>query len=112
MAAYVELYMDQGASFSNIININDDITNSDIDISGYSVTSQMRRSYYSSNASANITCTITHAPSGEITLSMTPQQTANIRAGRYLFDVMMQAPDSGSLRLLEGIITVTPRVTK
>jgi hypothetical protein len=112
MAAYVELYMDQGASFSNIININDDLTNSDIDISGYSVTSQMRRSYYSSNASANITCTITDAPSGEITLSMTPQQTANIKAGRYLFDVMIQTPSSGSLRLLEGIITVTPRVTK
>lgn len=112
MAAYVELYMDQGASFSNVININDDLTNADIDISGYSVTSQMRRSYYSSNASANITCTITDAPNGEITLSLTPEQTANVKAGRYLFDVLIQTSGSGTLRLLEGIITVTPRVTK
>lgn len=112
MAAYVELYMDQGASFNNIINVNDDLTNADINISGYSVTSQMRRSYYSANAAANITCTITDAFTGEITLSLTPQETANIKAGRYLFDVLVETPGSGSIRLLEGIVTVTPRVTK
>lgn len=111
MAAYVELYMDQGATFNNIINISDDLTNADINISGYSVTSQMRRSYYSSNASANITCTITDAATGEITLSLTPQETANIKSGRYLFDVLIHTPVS-VVRLLEGIITVTPRVTK
>lgn len=111
MAAYVELYMDQGASFNNIINISDDLTNADINISGYTVTSQMRRSYYSSNASANITCTITDAFTGEITLSLTSEQTANIKSGRYLFDVMVHTPIS-VVRLLEGIITVTPRVTK
>lgn len=112
MAAYVELYMDQGATFNNIININDDLTNADINISGYSVTSQMRRSYYSANASANITCTVSDAFTGEITLSLTPQETANIKAGRYLFDVLIQTPGNSAVRLIEGIITVTPRVTK
>lgn len=112
MAAYVELFMDQGATFNNIININDDVTNANINIAGYIVTSQMRRSYYSANASANLLCQITDGPSGEITISLTPEETANIKSGRYLFDVMIETPSESKTRLIEGIITVTPRVTK
>jgi hypothetical protein len=111
MAAYVELYMDQGASFRNVINLTDDVTNDTINISGYLVRSQMRRSYYSMNASANITCTITNAANGEVTLTLPPSNTANIKAGRYLFDVQTVDTSNNVVRILEGIITVTPRVT-
>jgi hypothetical protein len=112
MAAYVELYMDQGATFNNIITLTDDITNANLNISGYIVRSQMRRSYYSTNASANIICTLTNAVSGEVTLSLPANTTANIKAGRYLFDVETVDRDSNTVRVLEGIVTVTPRVTK
>jgi hypothetical protein len=112
MAAYVELYMDQGATWTNVINLTDDVTNASINISGYNITSQMRRSYYSANASANISCQITDASSGEVTLSLTSGETANIKAGRYLFDVKVSSPASQTIRLIEGIITVTPGVTK
>lgn len=111
MAAYIELYMDQGTTFSNIINLTDDYTNANINIAGSIVRSQMRRSYYSSNASANITCQITNAVTGEITLSLTAEQTANVKAGRYLFDVELNRANSVT-RILEGIIVVTPRITK
>jgi hypothetical protein len=112
MTAYVELYMDQGTTFNNIINITDDITNSAVNISGYSITSQMRKSYYSANASANITCTITDASTGEITLSVPANVTANLRPGRYVFDV--KSVDSANItsRILQGIITVTPQVAR
>jgi hypothetical protein len=112
MAAYVELFMDQGATFNNVINLSDDLTNANINISGYIVRSQMRRSYYSANASANLTCQITDASTGKITLSLEPNETANIKAGRYLFDVEITTPANTAVRLIEGIITVTPRVTK
>lgn len=112
MAAYVELYMDQGATFNNVINLTDDVTNRDIDISGYTIRSQMRRSYYSSNATVDLTCTITNALQGEVTLSLTPGQTANIKAGRYLFDVQTIDTANNVVRILEGIMTVTPRITK
>lgn len=112
MAAYVELYMDQGASFNNIVNLTDDVTNSPVNILGYSVSCQMRRSYYSPNVTANIVCTISNTSSGEITMSLPAANTANIKAGRYVFDVKLI--DDGSLvsRVIEGIITVTPQVTK
>lgn len=112
MAAYVELYADQGATFNNIINLSDDITNSVINITGYSVSSQMRRSYYSTNATATFTCTITDAANGEIKLSLTAGQTANIKSGRYLFDVNIVDTGGITNRVLEGIITVTPSVTR
>lgn len=112
MAAYVELFMDQGATFNNVINLTDDITNSYINISGYIVRSQMRRSYYSANATANITCTISDSEQGEITMNLDAGVTANIKAGRYLFD-LETVDNAGTVsRVLEGIITVTPGVTR
>lgn len=112
MAAYVELYMDQGATFNNIINITDDVTNAAVNIYGYVVTSQMRKSYYSANATANIICQITNAEQGEVTMSLPASNTANIKPGRYLFDVKSVDESNTISRILEGIITVTPQVSK
>jgi hypothetical protein len=112
MAAYVELYMDQGASFTNTLTITDDVTNAPVNISGYTLTSQMRRSYYSANATANITCTIVSANTGNVQMSMTPANTALIKAGRYLFDVETTDNNNYVVRILEGIINVTPGITR
>lgn len=111
MAAYVELFIDQGATFNSVINLSDDVTNLDVNIAGYTVYSQMKRSYYSANATANLTCMITNENRGEITLSLTAGETANIKSGRYLFDVKMVSDVGQTSRILEGIITVNPRVT-
>lgn len=113
MAAYVELYMDQGATFNNILNINDDLTNANINLTNYIVTSQMRRSYYSQNATANIVCTVTNASNGTITMSLGAANTALIKPGRYLFDVKINNTSTSTItRIVEGIMTVTPAVTK
>jgi nucleoside-triphosphatase THEP1 len=112
MAAYVELYMDQGATFNNVINLADDITSANINVSGYTVRSQMRRSYYSANATANIVCTITDAANGEITMSLAAANTSAIKAGRYLFDLETVDTIGTTTRVLEGIITVTPEITR
>lgn len=112
MAAYVELYIDQGSTFNNIINLTDDVTNSPINVSGYIVTSQMRRSYYSANISANISCVLSNVANGEITMSMTAANTANIKPGRYVFDVKAIDTYNSTSRILEGVITIIPSVTK
>lgn len=112
MAAYVELILDQGTTFNNIINITDDVTNASVNISGYSFESQVRRSYYSQSISANIICTITNAANGEVTMSMSASNTANIKPGRYVFDVKSTDATNTVTRILEGIITINPMVTK
>lgn len=112
MAAYVEIFMDQGADFRTIINLADDVTNTSSNLTGYQVRSQMRRSYYSVNATANIVCSVTSAANGEITMSMTSANTSNIKAGRYLFDLETINGDGYVTRAIEGIVTVTPQVTR
>jgi cytochrome oxidase Cu insertion factor (SCO1/SenC/PrrC family) len=72
----------------------------------------MRRSYYSINATASIVCAISDASNGEITMTMTAANTANIKAGRYLFDLETEDGNGFVTRVLEGIITVTPQVTR
>jgi hypothetical protein len=111
-APFVELYIDQGTSFNNIINITDDTTNAVVNISGYTAESQIRRSFYSRNVSANINCEITDAANGELTMSMTSSNTSNIKAGRYVFDVKITDTNNITSRLIEGMITVTPACTK
>lgn len=112
MAAYVELYLDQGSTFNNVINITDDTTNEPVNLTGYTVSSQMRRSYYSTSPTANITCEVTAAVLGEVTMSMSANTTSTIKAGRYLFDVETRSPSGVVNRILEGIITITPGVTR
>jgi hypothetical protein len=112
MAAYVELYVDQGSTFENTLNLTDDITNAKVNVSGYIIRSQMRRSYYSTNATANIVCTTTDASNGVVLMSLAAANTANIKAGRYLFDVSTTDRNNKVARILEGIITVTPGITR
>ena len=110
MATYTDLTIDQGTDFeSNLDLINDDGT--PIDITGYSFSGQIRKSYYSSNATANIEITITNAVTGNTLLHIPAANTANIPAGRYVYDIKMDTTTSIS-RVVEGIITVTPQVSK
>jgi hypothetical protein len=112
VSSFVELYLDAGATFNNVINLTDDVTNTPINVANYTISSQLRRSYYSANASANLVCSITDAANGEITLSLSAANTANLKPGRYLFDVKMIDQIGISSRILEGIISVVPQITK
>ena len=42
MGAFIELYVDQGATYNNTIDLSDDATNLSLNIVGYSVRSQIR----------------------------------------------------------------------
>jgi len=112
MPAYVELYMDQGATFNNVIYLTDDITSANINLASYSVISQMRYSYYTSNVTANLSCEVTNPDEGEITMSLDKANTAIIKPGRYVFDMMIAAPSDEGTRVLEGVIIVTPGVSR
>jgi len=108
-AAYVNLYMEQGTTFSSVITL-DDLNGSVYDLTGYTANSQIRKSFYSSNATATFTTSITPA-NGTITLSLTSAQTASITPGRYLYDTIITT-GSTVTRVLEGVIDVSPRVTR
>lgn len=110
MAAYTELTIEQGATFSTKVNV-EDIYGAAINLSSYTTDSMMRKSYYS-NTSYTITSTISNAANGEITLSMSAANSALLTSGRYVYDVIIEDTSNTVTRVIEGIVTVLPSVTR
>lgn len=109
MATKTNLTIDQGATFSSIITITDE-DGDIVDLTGYTGASQLRKHYTSSNSTA-FSVSIT-ANTGEVSLSLSANQTSNLVAGRYVYDVEITNSSNVVSRVLEGIITVTPNVTR
>lgn len=108
MAGIQNLVIDQGTTFDITINVTMD-DGSEKDLTDYTVSSQIRKSYYTNTYTAFTTAKQNLL--GEITLSLTPTQTSALKAGRYVYDVEIASVDE-TVRIVEGIVTVTPEVTR
>ena len=110
-AAYSNLYLEQGTTFTTTITL-DDVYGETYNLAGYSASSQMRKSYYSANATATFSTSI-NVGQGTVTLELDANTTAAINPGRYVYDAII-TDDSHNVttRILEGIIEVSPRVTR
>jgi hypothetical protein len=109
MATIQNLYIDQGTTYSLTITVSDQ--NGDVkDLTDYTVTAQMRKSYYSSTATS-FTASASSPTDGEVTISLTATQTSALKAGRYVYDIEIES-DEETLRILEGIVVINPEVTK
>ena len=81
-------------------------------LTGYTAASQLRKNY-TSTASTTILSTIqTPATNGVIVLSLSSTQTAGLKSGRYVYDLQITAGDGTVSRVVEGVITIRPEVTK
>ena len=109
MATKANLIIDQGSTFTVTIDLTDE-DDTPIDLTGYTGVSQIRKTFTSLTSIA-FTVSI-NAPTGAITLSLTPQQTAGLVAGRYVYDVELTSSGGTVTRVVEGIATVNPQVTK
>lgn len=109
MATKANLVIDQGATYSTSIDVLDE-EGIAIDLTNYTGAAQMRKHYTSSNSVA-FTVSLGGAD-GTVTLSMTANATANIASGRYVYDVELTSNTGVVSRVLEGIVTVTPNVTR
>lgn len=111
MAAKANIVIDQGADFATTVTVTDNDGNV-VDLSGYSARGQIRK-HYTSSTSVSLSFTFaTPRSSGELSLSLTNAQTANMEAGRYVYDVELISSANVVSRLVEGIATVTPEVTR
>jgi hypothetical protein len=110
MAAVSNLAIDQGTTYSVTITVTDD-TGSARNLIGYTVRSQMRKSYYT-NANVAFSANIASPTDGTVTLDLTATQTSALKPGRYVYDVELVSNVSTVERLVEGIVTVYPEATK
>jgi len=109
MATKANLVIDQGTTYTTDLNLTDE--NGDpLVLSGYSANSQIRKHYTSTNSVA-FSVSI-NATAGVITLSLTANQTSDMTSGRYVYDVELADASNTISRIVEGIVTVTPQVTR
>ena len=110
MAKYSNITIDQGTTFSADIDVTDadgDILN----LTGYTVAGQMRKSYNSTTFTA-FSASVSNATGGVVTIGLSATQTNALKAGRYVYDVEITASDATVTRIVEGQIEVTPGVTR
>ena len=104
--------IDQGSTFSKQITVYETDGSTIQNLTGYTAASQIRKNY-TSTAYTTILATIqTPATNGVIVMSLTATQTAVLKSGRYVYDLQITAADTTVTRVLEGVITIRPEVTK
>lgn len=109
MATKANITVDQGSDYSTTITLTDDDGDA-INLSGYTAEAQIRKHYTSTNA---VSFSTSMAESnGQIILSLTSTQTNNMTSGRYVYDVEITDSSNTISRVIEGILTITPGVTR
>jgi hypothetical protein len=109
MAAKANIVIDQGTTFQTQLNLSDD-NGLPVNLTGYTVESQLRK-WYTSNNAVNFDSSVQDANNGIIELTLTANATANLVYGRYVYDVVTIDHSGIVTRVIEGIVTVTPEVT-
>lgn len=109
MASKANLVIDQGTTFSNDISLKD--ANGDpLPLTGQTANAQMRK-WYTSTAQTDFSTTI-DVDAGIVTIGLNSNTTANLEPGRYVYDLKLTDGAGHVQRVVEGIVTVTPFVTR
>jgi len=111
MSAKANLIIEQGTDYSTTLTVEDS-TGSAQDLTGYTAAGQIRK-HYTSNTAINFTIAFgATRTDGKLTISLGRVTTANMESGRYVYDVEITSAANTRSRLVEGIVTITPQVTK
>lgn len=108
MAQKLNLIIDQGTTFSSSFNVNDDAGDA-LDLEGYTGRSQIRKHFTSSNS---VSFSVSVVNTGIVTLSLSSNTTTTLTPGRYVYDVELIDGGGAVSRIVEGVVTVTPEVTR
>jgi hypothetical protein len=108
MATYSNIFIDQGSNFNTSIDLSD---STDLNLTNYTAAGTVAKSY-DGTTKATFSTNI-DSESSTVSIFLNASQTAGLKPGRYVYDVIIVSPDSPAIvtRILEGQIDVTPGVT-
>ena len=111
-AGYQDLFLNQAETFTTSLTLND-VNGTPYNLTDFSVRSFAKKSYYTNNTTIVFESSIEDANNGVIQLSANSATTANVPAGKLVYDVFITQTDTSvSTKVLEGQIFVSPAVTK
>lgn len=109
MATRADLFIDQGTDFTTVLTLTDE--NGDpLDLQNANSSAQIRKSYTSLTYTAFTTSI--NVASGEVILSLDAATTGDMEAGRYVYDVELVDAANSTTRIVEGVVTISPQVTR
>jgi hypothetical protein len=111
MATISNIFIDQGATFSTTVTI-EDATSSALDLTNYTAIAQIRKTYQSATATDFTVTFDSDRTTGLITISLTDTQTSAFEEGRYVYDLVITDSGGTKTRVVEGIATVNPSVSR
>lgn len=111
-AVYVNnIVINAGANFSQTFTLESGVDNSALDLTGYTVSAQMRKYAGSSTATTFTTNIVSPATSGRLSISLNATQTTDLKPGRYVYDIVI-SQSSVKTRVVEGMVLVREGVTR
>jgi len=111
MAIISNIIIDQGSTFQADIDVTDSAGDA-LNLTGYTVAGQMRKTYTSTTAT-NFTGQVQSATGGTVRISLSATETNALKAGRYVYDTEITKTATGEVtRVIEGQVDVTPGVTR
>ena len=111
-SAYVSnINIDQGADFSASFKLDDAGTSIPINLTQFRGVGQLRK-HSGAKFGVGFDVSIINPTAGEIIIALTAAQTAELKEGRYVYDVMLISNTDGKIyRVVEGMALVNPGVT-
>ena len=109
--ALIDIIVNQKASFEVTFVVKDNGVL--LDLTNYTAAAKFKTDLTASDASAiPFTTAISNTAGGEITISLTPEQTSKLNNPRYVYDVAItNTLDNYKTRIVEGVMKVSGGVT-
>jgi hypothetical protein len=116
MSNKLNLSIDQGTDFLRTLTLKSD-ANTTIDLTDYEFRGQAREAYDSKNAAFSFSFSIKNQGTnqGEVDMTLANAVSTALKlsaATEYYYDVEMVDAGSKVTRILEGVVTMNPEVTK
>ena len=111
-ATYVSnITVNSGEDFSQTFTLESADSSSPLNLTDYSVSSQMRKHAGSTTKTDFTAEALTPLTDGKIKISLTNAQTSALKSGRYVYDVVIESGGTKT-RVLEGMVLVRQGVTR
>lgn len=111
-ASYVcNLVINTYSDFSQNFYLDSDATNSPLDLTGYKIASQIRK-HPASSKSVGFAATVVDPLTGHIRVGLSSSQTASLKPGRYLYDLIISDVSGKVSRAVEGMVLVREGITR
>ena len=110
MASISNIFIDQGATFTTTLTINDS-TGSALDLTNFTARSHIRATKESTSY-VPFTMTFPDRSAGKVTMTLTSDASSGMSAGQYVYDLEIESATGVVTRLIEGKVTLNREITR